>query len=97
MGKSQNPLEGHVSGQSNKPLSQPAHSLKWKEVAEELKADVDDGLTGSEASSRLEEYGKNELGEGEGVNPGKILVRQGKKSEEAAQDLLAYADVDPSG
>lgn len=77
MGKSQNPLEGHVSGQSNKPMSKPAHALKWKQVAEELHADVDDGLTASDASSRLEEHGKNELGEAGGVNPGKILVRQG--------------------
>ncbi|PPJ60270.1 hypothetical protein CBER1_01249 [Cercospora berteroae] len=77
MGQQQNPaLEEHVSGQSNQPLSQPAHCLKWKQVAEELNADVDDGLTASEASSRLEQFGKNELGDGKGVNPGKILVRQ---------------------
>ncbi|CAK1355304.1 Calcium-transporting ATPase 3 [Cercospora beticola] len=77
MGKQQNPaLEEHVSGQSNQPLSQPAHCLKWKQVAEELNADIDDGLTASEASSRLEQFGKNELGDGKGVNPGKILVRQ---------------------
>ncbi|KAI6802969.1 Na(+)/Li(+)-exporting P-type ATPase [Hortaea werneckii] len=69
-------LENHVSGQSNKPLSAPPHSLPWKTVAEELKTDTDVGLTGNETKSRLEEYGKNELGETGGVNPGKILLRQ---------------------
>ncbi|EME88988.1 uncharacterized protein MYCFIDRAFT_149581 [Pseudocercospora fijiensis CIRAD86] len=76
MGKSQNTLDGHVSGQANKPLTAPAHALKWKDVAEQLNADIDDGLTESEAKTRLEEYGNNELGDGQKVNPGKILVRQ---------------------
>ncbi|KAF2172012.1 hypothetical protein M409DRAFT_50610 [Zasmidium cellare ATCC 36951] len=66
----------HVSGQSNKPLSKPAHSLQWKQVVEELQTDIDDGLTTAEAKRRLEEHGRNELGDGEGVNPGKILTRQ---------------------
>ncbi|KAK4508550.1 hypothetical protein PRZ48_002289 [Zasmidium cellare] len=66
----------HVSGQSNTPLSKPAHSLQWKQVVEELQTDVDDGLTTAEAKRRLEEHGRNELGDGEGVNPGKILTRQ---------------------
>ena len=68
--------EDHVSGQSNKPISQPAHALKWSQVADELQADTDDGLTSGEAKQRLEEYGENELGETGGVNPGKILLRQ---------------------
>lgn len=72
----QSAIEAHVSGQSNKPISQPAHALEWRKVAEELGADTDDGLTASEASKRVEEYGTNELGDAEGVNPGKILVRQ---------------------
>jgi len=76
MGKAQESTESHVSGQANKPLTQPAHALPWKAVAEELQADIDDGLTASEASQRLEEYGKNELGDEGGVNPGKILLRQ---------------------
>ncbi|RMX72240.1 hypothetical protein D0869_14821, partial [Hortaea werneckii] len=69
-------LENHVSGQSNKPLTAPAHALPWTTVAEELKTNTDIGLTGNETKSRLEEYGKNELGETGGVNPGKILLRQ---------------------
>lgn len=77
MGNGPKELSGeHVSGQSNKPLSQPAHSLKWKTVAEELQADVDDGLSPEEAKRRLEEYGRNELGDAAKVNPGKILLRQ---------------------
>lgn len=77
MGKGPKELSGeHVSGQSNKPLSEPAHSLKWKTVAEELQADVDDGLSPEEAKRRLEEYGRNELGDAPKVNPGKILLRQ---------------------
>lgn len=77
MGKDAQPgLEQHVSGQSNKPMSQPAHSLKWPAVAEELKTNADVGLTGSDAKGRLDDYGKNELGEAGGVNPGKILLRQ---------------------
>ncbi len=76
MGGADNALENHVSGQSNKPISQPAHSLKWAQVGEELGADTDDGLTSEEAKQRLEEYGENVLGDTGGVNPGKILLRQ---------------------
>ena len=69
-------LENHVSGQSNNPISKPAHCLKWQQVAEELSADVDDGLSADEAKKRLDQYGRNELGDTGGVNPGKILLRQ---------------------
>jgi Na+-exporting ATPase len=77
MGKpTENPLADHVSGQSNKPISKPAHALKWPQVVEELKADAEDGLTSADAKTRLEEYGRNELGDAGRVNPGKILLRQ---------------------
>ena len=76
MGSANPALDNHVSGQSNKPLSQPAHALKWSQVAEKLSADTDDGLSSTEAKQRLENYGANELGEADGVNPGKILLRQ---------------------
>ncbi|EME48512.1 hypothetical protein DOTSEDRAFT_57843 [Dothistroma septosporum NZE10] len=66
----------HVSGQSNNPLSKPAHALTWREVAEQLQGDIDDGLNVSEANKRLEEFGRNELGDGKKVNPGKIMLRQ---------------------
>lgn len=76
MGTSKDSTENHVSGQANSPLTQPAHALPWKTVAEELQANIDDGLTANDASQRLEEHGRNELGESKGVNPGKILLRQ---------------------
>jgi len=74
--KGEDSLEGHVSGQANKPLSQPAHALSHEQVAEEIGANTRDGLISGDANSRLEQYGKNELGEAGGVNPGKILLRQ---------------------
>lgn len=75
MGKP-NPLEGHVSGQANKPLTKPAHSLTFEEVQNELGASNVEGLKASEAEQRLQEYGNNELDNGPGVNPTKILIRQ---------------------
>lgn len=66
----------HVSGQSNKPLSRPAHALSHVEVAKELETDALDGLSPSEAESRLTQYGKNELGETEGVQPIRIIIAQ---------------------
>lgn len=76
MGKTEHPSEGFVSGQSNKPLTRPAHSLSYADVVDQIAANPSDGLTAEEAKNRLEEYGRNELGEGEGVQPGKILIRQ---------------------
>jgi magnesium-transporting ATPase (P-type) len=76
MGKKQPTLEGHKSGQANEPLTKPAHALTFKEVIEQTKCNPDDGLTTSEAKSRLEKWGKNDLGEDGGVSPGKILLRQ---------------------
>ena len=74
--KKQGQLENHVSGQSNKPLSRPAHALPHQTVVEEIKADAQDGLTSSEAKARLDEYGRNEFGDSGGVQPAKILLRQ---------------------
>ena len=76
MGGADDALDNHISGQSNKPISQPAHCLKWGQVAEELRADTDDGLTSEDAKKRLDDYGENVLGDTGGVNPGKILLRQ---------------------
>lgn len=72
----QQALEDHVSGQSNTPLSQPAHALAWPQVARELSTDTDDGLTTSEAKQRLDQHGNNDFGDAAGVSPGKILLRQ---------------------
>lgn len=68
--------EVHVSGQANKPLSLPPHALPSDVVCREIGANPEDGLTTLEASSRLEEYGRNELDDGPGVQPVKILIRQ---------------------
>lgn len=76
MGKIQPSLEGHTSGQANDPLSKPAHSLTYQQVIEETKCDPDNGLTTSEAKSRLEKHGNNDLGDDGGVSAGKILLRQ---------------------
>ena len=77
MAKNKNmPSDDHVSGQSNRPMSKPAHALAYAQVIEELRADALNGLTAAEAGSRYEEYGKNELGDSEGVEPIKIVIAQ---------------------
>jgi Na+-exporting ATPase len=76
MGKKQPSIEGHKSGQANEPLTKPAHALTFQEVIEQTKCNPDDGLITSEAKSRLEKHGSNDLGEDGGVSPGKILLRQ---------------------
>lgn len=75
MGKP-NVLADHVSGQSNKPISKPAHSLTFEEVIRELGSDGDDGISAGEVEKRLEAFGSNELENGPGVNPTKILLKQ---------------------
>lgn len=79
MAKSGDPKKGarqHVSGQSNRPLSRPAHALTFEQVAAELDADLLSGLSAHEASVRLQQYGRNDLGEEEGVQPIKIIIAQ---------------------
>ena len=69
-------MKSHVSGQSNKPLSRPAHALTARQVIQEIKADPEMGLSTDDAKARLEEYGKNEFGENKGVQPVKIFIGQ---------------------
>jgi len=69
-------LEGHVSGQANRPMSLPAHSLTVQQVVEELKTETWSGLDDAEAKRRLDDYGANELGDAESVSPLKILIAQ---------------------
>ncbi|KAF2827393.1 potassium/sodium eff [Ophiobolus disseminans] len=76
MGKKETPLEGHVSGQANRPLSLPAHSLTLAQVVDELSTETWSGLDDAEAKRRLDEYGPNELGEAEAVSIAKILIAQ---------------------
>jgi magnesium-transporting ATPase (P-type) len=66
----------HVAGQSNKPMTRPAHALSHEDVTKELKTDSLDGLSNDEAAKRLQDYGKNELGETESVQPMKIIIAQ---------------------
>lgn len=66
----------HISGQSNQPLSRPAHALTAAEVASELNTDVLSGLSIAEANARLDRFGRNDLGEDDGVQPLKIVVAQ---------------------
>ncbi|KAF3008599.1 hypothetical protein E8E13_007740 [Curvularia kusanoi] len=74
--KPKSPNEGHVSGQANKPLSLPPHSLTLAQVVDELSTDTWSGLDDAEAKRRLEEYGANDLGETAAVSPIKILIAQ---------------------
>ncbi len=66
----------HISGQSNKPLSAPPHALPGDVFLSELQANLNDGLSSTEAAERLTGYGLNELDDGPGVQPLKILLRQ---------------------
>lgn len=70
------PNANHVSGQANKPMSKPAHSLTHEQVVQELGGNAMEGLSPSDAEQKVQEYGKNELDNGPGVNPTKILVKQ---------------------
>jgi P-type Na+/K+ transporter len=67
----------HVSGQSNLALSKLAHAIERDVLVKELKSDDKDGLSAAEAKKRLEEFGRNELDNGPGVQPIKILITQG--------------------
>ena len=69
-------VEAHVSGQSNEPMTRPAHALSFDQVIDELHANIQNGLTEAEAEKRLEKYGKNELGEAAGAQPIKIVIAQ---------------------
>ncbi|CAI4210270.1 unnamed protein product [Parascedosporium putredinis] len=77
MAKKQDPaITNHVSGQSNKPISAPPHTLPVNKVVEELQTNGDEGLSPAEAAKRLEEYGGNEFGEEQGVQPFRIIMGQ---------------------
>lgn len=75
-GKQPDDVAEHVSGQSNKPMTAPAHSLTVQQVVDQLKADVEVGLSTDEAKRRLEESGRNEFGDQKGVQPIKIFIGQ---------------------
>ena len=71
------PISGeHVSGQCNKPLPQPPHSLTSQQVLDELHSNATTGLCPEEIPRRLEEMGSNELEQEKGVRPAKIVLEQ---------------------
>ena len=67
--------ESHVDI-TQQPLSQPAHSLTFEDVINELQTNSDDGLTSAEVKQRLEKYGENMLQGDKGVSLAKIVIRQ---------------------
>lgn len=69
-------LGEHNSGQSNKPLSQPPHSLTSHQVLDELRSNATAGLAPEEIPQHLEEMGLNELEQKRGVQPVKIFLEQ---------------------
>ena len=58
------------------PLSQPAHSLPFDVVLNQLASDPEEGLSAEEAKGRLGKYGQNVLEGDEGVSIVKIIIRQ---------------------
>ena len=52
------------------------HTLEIKDAVQQLKSDVEEGLTETEAARRLEEHGPNELVERAGKGPWAILWEQ---------------------
>ena len=66
----------HISGQAMEALSGLPHTLTIDQAATEISSNLNEGLTSVEAESRLQKYGRNELDDGPGVSPVKILVRQ---------------------
>ncbi|KAI9933990.1 hypothetical protein ASPWEDRAFT_48610 [Aspergillus wentii DTO 134E9] len=74
--KKQAPGGSPPDASHTQPLSQPAHSLTYEAILNELSVDSDEGLSSGEAKKRLEEHGPNELEGGEGVSIAKIIIRQ---------------------
>jgi Na+-exporting ATPase len=68
--------KGQAADQTQQPLSQPAHSLTYTDVINQLGTNSDDGLTSGEVKQRLETYGENMLEGDEGVSLAKIVIRQ---------------------
>lgn len=75
-GKQEDGVQQHVSGQSNKPMSAPAHALTVNQVAQELGANIQIGLSDADAQKRLQDHGRNEFGEQRSVQPIKIFIGQ---------------------
>lgn len=60
-----------------KPVfSKPPYQLSSDEVAQELKTNVETGLSPAQAGQALDKYGSNELDGGEGIPIWKVFVKQ---------------------
>lgn len=58
------------------PQAVLAHALTIEETRDQLETNLEDGLSHSQIPSRTEKWGHNELDDGPGVQPIKILVHQ---------------------
>ncbi|KAH8430699.1 P-type ATPase [Aspergillus melleus] len=77
MGKDKAPAStSGVTGYGNKPLSRPAHALAWETVADELDTSAQGGLTASDAQSRLDQYGRNDIGNASSTSAVRVLLKQ---------------------
>lgn len=54
----------------------PPHTVPFEQVLEKLSVDHNAGLSIDEAKARKTKYGPNQLDEGPGVQPFRILVHQ---------------------
>ncbi|KFX91316.1 hypothetical protein O988_07804 [Pseudogymnoascus sp. VKM F-3808] len=63
-------------GLDNGPQAVLAHALTIDETRDQLETNLEDGLARSQIASRAEKWGRNELDDGPGVQPVKILVHQ---------------------
>ncbi|KAI1816715.1 potassium/sodium efflux P-type ATPase [Poronia punctata] len=68
--------KSRVSGQANVPTSRPPHALSSAQVIQELESHDINGLSSEVARQRLEELGRNEIGDSEGVSVLKIVIAQ---------------------
>lgn len=57
-------------------LEAPAHTLPFEDVLQKLEVQPDSGLSDSHVKTRKDMYGPNQLDEGPGVQPFRILVHQ---------------------
>lgn len=57
-------------------LDVPAHTLPFEDVLQKLSVNHETGLSDDEAKKRKVMYGPNQLDEGPGVQPFRILVHQ---------------------
>jgi len=65
-----------VSDKDNPQTTPLAHAMPIEEIQAQLQTNLEDGLSSSQVASRAEKYGRNELDDGPGVQPLKILVHQ---------------------